>query len=122
MPGPLDRLSQQGATRTRKVAVIFHATRRYRSKSEKSGRSPRASQAGLAVSRTPGRSPPPPCIMPPRGAGGLQHPRILQRSPPQSPADRADRRRSAHHTGGRPNARMQHHCQPPARALAPPGS
>ena len=76
----------------REVALFSHATRRYRSKSEKIGRPPRAPQEGLAVSRTPARTPPSPCIMPPLGT--LQLRRISQRSPPQSPADRADRRRS----------------------------
>eukprot|EP00966_Prymnesium_polylepis_P234401 5422188-Prymnesium_polylepis.1 len=47
VPGPLDKLSQHGAMR--KVEVFSHAARTIGQKEEKSGRPPRAPQAGVAV-------------------------------------------------------------------------
>eukprot|EP00966_Prymnesium_polylepis_P166760 3854525-Prymnesium_polylepis.1 len=59
MPDPSDFRNMAPLARLQ-FSPMHDATRRYRSKSEKRGRPPRASQAGLAVSRTPGRTPPPP--------------------------------------------------------------
>ena len=61
MPGPSDRLSQHGTMR--KVAVFSSFGAHNRAKGAKSGRPPRAPQAGVAVPDGPACTSQPPCIM-----------------------------------------------------------
>eukprot|EP00966_Prymnesium_polylepis_P141064 3257315-Prymnesium_polylepis.1 len=72
---------------TCKVAVLFSRGVHNRAKAAKSGRPPRAPQAGVAVPNGPACTSPPPCIM---LARLVPHECRIPRCPPcQSPAHRA---------------------------------